>query len=174
MKNEKRAVKYVKDDNKATKDSIRKAKPKKVGIPLVKYMTQADADMLYMHEKGINSLIEEMYNTIKDDETIDSILDFLVRKGLPRTNYYRWKAQYPQLAESHDLFNSIIGNRLFKRINTDIKTIHHVMPNYDEHVWKKMVEYHSDLKKSEQSEAQKVGIVLPCYNSCCVKLEDKD
>jgi len=111
------------------------------------YMTRADADMLYMHEKGINSLIEEMYNAIKDDETIDSILDFLVRKGLPRANYYSWKAKYPQLEDAHDLFNSIIGNRLFKRVNHDVRTIHHVMPNYDPQVWKTMVEYHNNLKK---------------------------
>lgn len=111
------------------------------------YMTEEDADMLYMHERGINSLIEEMYNTIMEDDTIDSILDFLVRKGLPRANYYCWKAKFPQLQKAHDRFNAIIGNRLFKRVNHDPKTIHHVMPEYDEYVWKKMVEYHNNLKK---------------------------
>lgn len=111
------------------------------------YVSEADADMLYMHEKGINSIIQDMYNTLRSDETIDSVLEYLVRKGLPRRSYYRWKAQYPQLEEAHNVFNAIIGARLFKRINHDVKTIHHVMPEYDEHVWKKMVEYHNNLKK---------------------------
>lgn len=122
-----------------------RSKGKKVVIG--KYRNEADADMLYMHEKGINNLIEEMYNFIREDDTIDSVLDFLVRKGLPRRSYYRWKAQFPQLESAHDIFNSIIGNRLFKRINHDVKTIHTVMPNYDEDVWKRMVEYHNNLKK---------------------------
>ncbi len=111
------------------------------------YMTCADADMLYMHDKGIDSLIQEMYQTIRADESIDSILEFLVRKGLPRQSYYMWKAKFPQLEEAHSTFNAIIGARLFKRINHDVKTIHTVMPEYDEHVWKKMVEYHNNLKK---------------------------
>jgi hypothetical protein len=122
-------------------------KPKDKKTALQRFLNEADADLLYMHERGINRLIEEMYTAIKEDETIDSVLDFLVRKGLPRRSYYRWKDQYPQLEVAHDIFNSIIGNRLFKRINYDVKTIHMVMPEYDEHVWKKMVEYHNNLKK---------------------------
>lgn len=122
------------------------------------YITCADADMLYMHDKGIDSLIQNMYQAIISDDTIDSILDYLVRKGIPRQSYYMWKAKYPQLEEAHDTFNSIIGNRLFKRINYDVKTIHIVMPNYDPDVWKKMVEYQAKLKEEDQA-TQKVVIM---------------
>lgn len=131
--------------NKTPQSNIVKAKAKKVKT--YNYMSTDDADMLYMHEKGIASLIKEMYETIMGDETIDSILDFLVRKGIPRGSYYVWKAKYPQLNLAHDSFNSIIGNRLFKRVSHEVKTIHTVLPNYDPHVWKPMVEYSSSLKE---------------------------
>jgi hypothetical protein len=122
------------------------------------YIAPEAADMIWMHQSGIQKLIQEMYETIMTDETIDSILDFLVRRRIPRASYYRWKAQYPELAEAHDVFNSIIGNRLFKRVNYDVKTIHIVMPNYDPHVWKQMVEYQAKLKEEDQA-TQKVVIL---------------
>ncbi len=124
------------------------------------YMAPAAADMVWQHQKGIDDLIEEMYQAIMTDDTIDSILDYLVRRRIPRASYYRWKAEFPGLAEAHDVFNSIIGNRLFKRVNYDVKTIHTVMPNYDEHVWKKMVEYHNDLKTDPNDKDKKVIIEL--------------
>ncbi len=136
--------------------NIIKPKDKKPVIPA--YMTEADADMIYMHEKGINRLIQEIYEAMMTDDSLDSVLAFLVKKGLPRRSYYRWKAQYPQLEEAHDRFNSIIGDRLFHRINYDVKTIHTVLPNYDPHVWKQMVEYQAKLKEEDQA-TQKVVIL---------------
>ena len=111
------------------------------------YLSNADADLIWMNPINIKNLIKDMYETIKNDEEMDSILAYLVKKEIPRMCYYRWKAMFPELADAHDAFNSIIGDRLFKRVKYDPKTIHTVMPEYDEHVWKKMIEYHNNLKK---------------------------
>jgi hypothetical protein len=165
--------------NKLAKEKLKTLKKKKEKKRLSstldthEYIDTQTLKKKYKNEEEVVASFLDMKNELIAEKNIYTLSHLLERRGIPRRKFYDWSERYPLAGEIHDNILNILGDRLLANAIKDTRTIHHLMPYYDPYVWKKMVAYHSDLKKSEQSETQKVGIVLPCYNSCCVKVKDE-
>jgi hypothetical protein len=115
------------------------------------------------------------YTMLKWSENPNSVeLDqFCIEYQIPRSTLYFWRDKYPEIKQTYDDVKLILASRrrvgaLQRKYDKDV--VYRDLYKYDpeENLVDKR---NAALKKDESNEKEKVGIVLPCYSSCCMKAD---
>jgi hypothetical protein len=116
-------------------------------------------------------LIYTMYEWVQGD--VLEIMEFCVEYKLAYVTLREYVDKYEDVRKAYADIKLMLASR--RRIGVikrkyDKEMICKDLFRYDPE-WLMVDKYHSDMKKNESGEQQKIGVVLPCYNSCCVKGE---
>jgi hypothetical protein len=134
------------------------------------YMSDNSGRLFPEKDSWRERLVHTMLEWSQDKDALE-IDQFCIEYKIPRTTLYLWRDKYPDVKKIIDEVKLIIASR--RRVFSMTRKIdgHYAYRNlhqYDpEHI--SVDKYHASLKRDESGEKEKIGVVLPCYNSCCAK-----
>jgi len=99
---------------------------------------------------GLRNFMCDMRKEVGNDENITSITQYLLKKGVPRITYYKWRNIFDFVKETHDVVMTIIADRNQQKVAGDFRYINIVQPMYDPYVFKEGAKFWSNLKKEER------------------------
>jgi hypothetical protein len=129
------------------------------------YQCMSSWRMKPVTETTISRLAEAGIQWAITDERAIKINQFLQMNGIHRTQWERWKDNFPLLQKASDYMVMVLGNRrelgLLERKYEPGSTTY-MMPHYDED-WHKIVEWRSSLvkKDSDSGKVTERYIVIP-------------